>query len=199
MPINFYRLKLLNAILIFASKTKNVNLTKLLKLLYFLDFTHFKETGYPAINLMYYAWDHGPVPRDFYEEVKGHEVPEDFTNKLAIIPSGRWEEKYPEREEYFFIPIAKPDISIFTPRELGIIELLCDMYRDATASQMKEITHLPNEPWDTTKKTKGLYKYVDYLLCLEDTSRESMDRARDTLIEHFEMLNNFGLVPSKEK
>ena len=104
---NFYRLKLLNVILYFISNTKRPNLTKLLKLLYFLDFTHFKETGYPALNLIYYAWDYGPVPRDFYEEVKEHEVPKDFVNKFAIIPSDKWEQQYPEREEYIFVPIER--------------------------------------------------------------------------------------------
>ena len=199
MESNFYRLKLLNAILYFTSKTKKTNLTKLLKLLYFLDFTHFKETGYPSINLIYYAWKHGPVPQDFYEEVKDGNVPEDFANKFVIMPSNRWEQMFPERKEYIFKPIEKPDTSVFTPRELKIIENLCDIYRDATASQMSEITHLPKAPWDTTKKTKGLNEYVDYLLSLDDTSPLCADEAREKLKEHFEVLNNFGLNPTKVK
>jgi len=196
---NFYRVKLLNAILYFARNTRKPNLTKLLKLLYLLDFTHFKETGYPSINLIYYAWDHGPVPKDFYEEVKDGNVPEDFINKFAIIPSDRWEQEYPERKEYIFTPIEKPNTAVFTPRELRIIKNLCDMYRDATASQMSEVTHLHKEPWDTTKKTKGLYQYVDYLLSIDDTSPLCEDEAREKLREHFEVLNNFGLSPTKEK
>src|SRR4030042_2724861 len=139
MESNFYRLKLLNAILYFASKTKKPNLTKILKLLYFLDFTHFKETAYPSIHLIYYAWEKGPVPKDFYEEVKDGKVPEDFAGKFAIIPSNRWEEEYPERKEYIFRPIEKPNRAVFTPHELRILETLCDIYRDATASQMTEI------------------------------------------------------------
>jgi len=170
-----------------------------LKLLYFLDFTHFKETGYPSINLIYYAWKHGPVPQDFYEEIKDGNVPEDFANKFAIIPSYRWEQMFPERKEYIFKSIEKPDMNVFTPREIRIIEKLSDIYRGATANQMKEVTHLPKEPWDTTKKAKGLYQYIDYLLSIDDTSPLCADEAKEKLKEHFEVLSNFGLSPTKVK
>ena len=197
MNADFYRQKLLNAILYFARNTKNPNLTKIIKLLYLLDFTHFKETGYPSINLMYYAWEHGPVPKDFYEEVKDGEVPPDFTGSFAIIQSNRWEQDYPDRKEYIFKAIKKPSEDIFTPREIKIINNLCDMYRDATANQMSEMTHLPNEPWHTTKNTKGLFKLVDYELSIDVTSPMSVDEAKEKFKEHMEIINNFGLSPTK--
>ncbi|NQT31127.1 MAG: SocA family protein [Deltaproteobacteria bacterium] len=199
MGSNFYRLKLLNAVLYFASKTKKPNLTKILKLLYFLDFTHSKETGYPSINLIYFAWEKGPVPKDFYEEVKDGNVPDDFADKLTVLPSDRWEQTHPERKEYIFKPLEEADMSVFTPRELKIINNLCDIYRDATASQMTEITHLPKEPWETTKKIKGLFERIDYLLSIDDTSPLSLEEAEERLTEHFEMLTNFGLSPMKVK
>lgn len=197
MESNFYRIKLLNAILYFARNTKKLNLTKVLKLLYLLDFQHFKETGYPSINLVYYAWSLGPVPKDFYEEVKDGNVPDDFAGKCVIIPSGRWEQDFPDRSEYIFKSIKEPDMNVFSPHEIRIIENLCEIYRDATATQMKEVTHLPKQPWDTTKNEKGLYKYIDYLLSIDDTSPLSVDEAREKLEEHFEILNNFGLNPTK--
>ena len=197
MESNFYRIKLLNAILYFARNTKKLNLTKVLKLLYLLDFQHFKETGYPSINLVYYTWSLGPVPTDFYEEVKDGNVPDDFAGKCVIIPSGRWEQDFPDRSEYIFKSIKEPDMNVFSPHEIRIIENLCEIYRDATATQMKEVTHLPKQPWDTTKNEKGLYKYIDYLLSIDDTSPLSVDEAREKLEEHFEILNNFGLNPTK--
>lgn len=199
MESNFYRDKLLNAILYFASNTKKPNLTKILKLLYFLDFTHFKETGYPSINLLYYTWEYGPVPKDFYEEVKDGNVPEDFIDDLTIIPSNRWDQDYPGRKEYIFKSKKKPNLAIFTPREIRILEYLCDIYRDATANQMSEITHLHKQPWDTTKREKGLHQYIDYLLSIDDTSSLTINNASEKLKEHFEVLNNFGLNPTKVK
>lgn len=199
MESNFYRLKLLNAVLYFALNTKRPNLTKILKLLYLLDFQHFRETGYPSMNLIYYAWPHGPVPKDFYEEVKDGDVPKDFAGKCAILPSGRWEQNFPDRSEYIFKSMKEPDMSVFTPRETRIIRNLCEIYLHATAKQMKEVTHLHRQPWDTTKKERGLYHCIDYLLSIDDTSPLSLDEARAKLEEHFEVLNNFGLNPAKAK
>ena len=82
---------------------------------------------------------------------------------------------------------------------MKIIELLCDIYRDATASQMSEITHLHNSPWDTTVKTKGFYKPIDYLLCIDDESPLNKEEAEVKLREHFEMLENFGLMPAEKE
>ncbi len=195
--MNHYRAKLLNAILYFCENTKRCNTTKLLKLLSFLDFTHFKQTGYPSLGLVYYAWKHGPVPRDVYEEIKDGNVPSDFADKLAAIPQD-WGAEYPEIQEFVFKVKAKvkADTSIFTPREMKLLNLLCDIYRDATASQMSEVTHLHKAPWDVTVKTKGCYKPIDYVLCIDDESPLSEEEAEIKLKEHFEVLENFGLMPT---
>ena len=93
--MNYYREKLLNAILFFCDNTKRCNTTKLLKLLSFFDFTHFNQTGYPSLGIEYYAWKHGPVPKNFYEEIKGGIVPADFDEKLVAIQQD-WGEEYPD-------------------------------------------------------------------------------------------------------
>ncbi len=203
MEGNFYRIKLLNAILYFGQNTRRLNITKLLKLLYFLDFTHCKETGTPSVGLVYYAWERGPVPKDFYEEIKGGKVPLDFEGLIAILPQD-WSDAYAEKAEYIgrveyqVKALKKPDISLFTPRELRILSNLCDIYRDATARQMSEITHLPKQPWSTTKKNKGLLKEIDYLLSLDNKSDMNPEEVSEKLRDHFEMLNNFSLTPSKK-
>ena len=196
--MNYYRAKLLNAVLYFCQNTKRCNTTKLLKLLAFLDFAHFKQTGYPSIGLIYHAWKRGPVPISFYEEIKGGNIPNDFSNMLASIPQ-EFADDYPEIKGYLYKAKAKIDESVFTPREMKILKWLCDVFRDATANQMSEVTHLHREPWDTTKKTKGLYQYIDYLLAIDDTSSLCIDEARDKLREHFEIVNNFGLNPTEVK
>ena len=198
--MNHYRTKLLNAVLYFCENTKRCNTTKILKLLSFLDFTHFKQTGYPSLGFEYYAWDHGPVPKNFYEEIKGGNVPPDFSDKLVAIPQN-WGQEYTEIKEYVYKAKSKihADLSIFTPREIKLLNLLCDIYRDATAGQMSEITHLHNSPWDTTVKSKGFYQPIDYMLCIDDESPLSKDEAETKLKEHFEMLKNHNIEPSKKE
>jgi hypothetical protein len=77
---NSYRKKLLHAVLYFATKVKNPSKVKIFKLLYFLDFEHYRQTGQSVTNLDYFAYDFGPVPKDFYQEVGDNVVPEDFVH-----------------------------------------------------------------------------------------------------------------------
>ena len=194
--MNIYRRKLLNAVLFFAKNTRRPNLTKMLKLLYFLDFTHFKQTGYPSIGLEYYAWERGPVPKDFWIEVKGGIIPDDFEGKLAILTINQ-EDPLESRKELLFKAIAKPDLTVFSPREIKTLEYLADVYRDTPAYLMSEVTHLHKQPWDTTKKTKGLNNPIDYLLCIDEEADISLDEAKETLREHFAVVHNFGIEPTK--
>lgn len=195
MQANIYRKKLLNAVLFFAKKTRYVNTTKLSKLLYFLDFTHFKETGYPSIGLKYYAFQKGPVPKDFWLEVKDGNVPEDFRGKLALIR--RTDDLAPSFKEIEFRAISDSDLSVFTPREVEILNKLAFVFRDAKAWDMSEVSHLPKQPWDITIKEHGENCPIDYLLSIDEQSEVSLDDAKESLKEHFEAVRNFYLEPSK--
>ena len=59
MIIERHREKLLNAIIYFVSNTEYCHKVKLFKLLYFLDFDHFKQTGRSATGTNYSAWPKG--------------------------------------------------------------------------------------------------------------------------------------------
>jgi len=193
--MNIYRRKLLNAVLFFASNTKRVNLGKLSKLLYFLDFMHFEQTGYPSIGLEYYAFEKGPVPRDFWIEIRDANVPEDFKGKIGLIR--RADDFAPSYKEVEVRALEKPDLSVFTPREIKILETLAFVYKEARASDISEVTHLPKQPWDITVKEKGKNKLIDYLLSIDEGSAVKLDDAADTLKEHFEVVHNFGIEPTK--
>ena len=193
--MNIYRKKLLNAVLFFASNTKRVNLGKLSKLLYFLDFIHFNQTGYPSIGLKYYTFEKGPVPKDFWLEIRDADVPEDFKGKIGLIR--RTDDFAPNYKEVEIRALEKPDLSVFTQREIKILDDLAFVYKEATASDMSEVTHLPKQPWDITKREKGNNKPIDYLLSIGEESAVSMDDAADTLKEHFEVAHNFGIEPTK--
>ncbi|MEA1964282.1 MAG: Panacea domain-containing protein [Candidatus Aerophobetes bacterium] len=193
--MNIYRRKLLNAVLFFASSTKRVNLGKLSKLLYFLDFMHFNQTGYPCIGLKYYAFEKGPVPKDFWLEIRDVSVPEDFKGKIALIQ--RTDDFAPNYKEVEVRALEKPDLSVFTPRETKILEKLAFMYKEATASDMSEVAHLPKQPWDITRKQKGKNKPIDYLVSISEESAVRLEDAEDTLKEHGEVVHNFDIEPTK--
>ena len=193
--MNIYRKKLLNAVLFFASNTKRVNLGKLSKLLYFLDFIHFNQTGYPSIGLKYYTFEKGPVPKDFWLEIRDADVPEDYKGKIGLIR--RTDDFAPNYKEVEIRAREKPDLSVFTPREIEILNNLAFVYKEATASDMSEVTHLPKQPWDITRREKGKNQPIDYLVSIGEESAVSLDDAADSLKEHFEVVHNFGIKPTK--
>lgn len=195
MKTNIYREKLLHAILFFARNTKYVNMTKLSKLLYFLDFDHFKQTGYPCIGLEYYAFEKGPVPKDFWLEVRDGDVPDDFRGKLAIVP--KKDDTNKTFRELEFRAIVAPDLSVFTPREKKLLEKIAFVFRDARAWEISEISHLPRQPWDITMKERGKNCPIDYLLAIDKESGAELEESKQSLKEYFEAMHNFGLEPTR--
>ena len=189
---NSYRKKLLHAVLYFASKVKNPSKVKIFKLLYFLDFEHFRQTGKSVTNLDYFAYDFGPVPRDFYQEVGENEVPEDFAKFMTILP---FESEETGKKGGIFKAKAKPNLTVFSPREQEILEKLSFMFKDTDAKQISDISHFKNHPWDRTIKQRGKLAEIDYALALDSEALVSPDDALETTNERQEMLKTFPLKP----
>jgi uncharacterized phage-associated protein len=82
--ITHEREKLINAIIFFANNTKHLGKIKLFKLLYLLDFEHFRQTGRSVTGLDYRAWKFGPVPIDLYQE--WDEPEQDLADAISIQP-----------------------------------------------------------------------------------------------------------------
>jgi uncharacterized phage-associated protein len=186
---NTYREKLLNAVLFFAKKTNCPSLVKMFKLLFFLDFYHFKATGRSVTNLDYFALPFGPVPTSFYDEVKAGTIPSDMKDSLAMIPL----ETERGTPAFKFKAKRSPDLTIFSPRQQQILKDVADIFRDATPTQMSEISHLKNQPWDKTMKEKGPNTIIDYLLAIDDDAKISIEDAKEAIKERQEMLHAFPL------
>jgi hypothetical protein len=122
---------------------------KLYKLLYVLDFTHFKETGRSVTGTNYYARTFGPVPTYTYD---GHGY-------------------YPP----FFLPIIFND-KYFTKRELRLLEKVANVFDNSKDADIEESLFLSNRPWEKTLQTKGDGAVIDYMLAIDDTENSlSMD------------------------
>ena len=172
MRISRDREKLADAVISFVSHTKYCGITKLLKLLFFLDFTHFREAGRSVTGLTYRAWSKGPAPADVWSEVKRgattfladavtvNEIPDEETARhfTKISPRRAFDGKY------------------FSRRERRILDELVEIYRDAKANELVEITHLKNSPWCKTLKKSGPNSTIDYMLALDGKSTRELPR-----------------------
>ncbi|MBL7179253.1 MAG: SocA family protein [Desulfobacterales bacterium] len=185
MIITHHREKLINAIIYFSENTQKCGKTKLLKLLYFLDFRHFKQTGKSVTGLDYYAWDMGPVPRDLFNELSDKMKP-DLRAAIKELPKEGFQK---------IIPKKKFNAEYFSKREIELLENISYIFRDANADEMVESTHLENEPWDKTLKEKGEKEKIDYMLSIDNiddslSTAEAIDRKE----EISEMHKIFGVA-----
>ena len=185
--MNRQREKLVNATLFFASNTINYGLTKMMKLINFFEFEHFNQTGKPPIGLTYHADKNGPIPYKLWREVNDGAMTKDFNNVFELKTVF-----YPEYNGYCFVPREgkKPNLDIFTPRELRIMRSLAEEYYATSAVDMSDISHKDKMPWSKTIAKKGPKGEIDYLDALTEDSVLSLDDAQLAL-EDFNEANLF--------
>jgi len=180
--------KRINAIRYFCRHANFLTETKLYKLLYFLDFLHFKEVGRPVTDLEYFAWSYGPVPSKLFFEIKEKKAPKEIL--MCII-----EEKDAEtgkKVRTSFKSLQAPNLNVFSDREIQMLEKVAFIFKDAKAKDMTEITHLKNEPWHKTLESKGEKSKIDFLLSLDKDAKIDESLAEERLKLSKEMKQLFG-------
>lgn len=175
MLVSHHREKLINAILYFASNTKYCGKIKLIKLLYLLDFAHFRETGHSVTGLDYHAWRLGPVPVDVYQE--WDTLGEDLADAIDIVP-----ERVIDYERETVRPKRAFDEGAFTKRELRLLHELSRRFHDDYSKPLVNITHEEQGPWAKIWDSgRGNNDRIPYALALEsegkraESARESAD------------------------
>ena len=120
--IDRQREKLVQCVVFFAGSVRKLGKVKLFKLLYFLDFQHYRETGRSVTGMDYYAWQMGPVPVALYSELDGP-LP-DWNGKVQFttIPTAKGKMLAVKAESEF-------DPSHFSRRELGLLDSLAAEFK----------------------------------------------------------------------
>ena len=184
MLITHEREKLIQAINFFVSNTSKCGKVKLFKLLYFLDFEHFKTTGRSVTGLTYNAWRMGPVPVSLYEEIEA--LQPDMAEAL------RFEERAVRNGTQTMLiitPQAPFSGRHFTRRELNLMESLACEYKDADAEDMIEVTYLENKPWDKIYNQQGNHQQlIPYDLAVRPDERDVIMRIANDRKELVERL-----------
>lgn len=172
MLVSHEREKLIQAINFFARNTRKCGKVKLFKLLYFLDFEHFKRTGRSVTGQTYNAWKMGPVPVALFEEIDAPRP--DLAEAVEFV-----ERPIPGSDRPMIAVHPKAEFSDrhFTPREMTIMKNLAKEYANAAADDMIEATHLENLPWDRVyNQPGGKQQVIPYELALRPDEVESVSR-----------------------
>ncbi len=194
--INRQNEKLIHAMVFFIKKTKHCYKLKLFKLLYFLDFNHFKETGRSVTGLEYFAWPMGPVPKILYDKINSQM--EELKIFFKFIPESFIDPDFTKDKVIRFIPKIEFDKNLFSKRELHIMEKLIYLYKDVKSKDMTEISHDRKGPWyKVFKQENKPQKTIPYEYILDNSSQSiSMEEAKEITQENKEMENTFGSTSS---
>lgn len=165
MIVNRQREKLLNAIIYFVSNTNHCHTLKLFKLLNFLDFEHYRQSGRTVTGLTYVAWKQGPAPNELWHELQVGGK-QDLKQVLLVAPQkDEITEKVLRRD---IKPKTGADTRPFTKRELSIMERLAFFFRDLKAEDMSEFSHKQGLPWRKIfGKGEGEWREIPIDLALE--------------------------------
>lgn len=183
--------KLKSAIIYFVKQDKTVKLTKLMKLLYYLDFRHYQETGYSVTGQEYTAWRKGPVPVDVWAELRltedracglnavlkalpAHEDEDDFGFNLRLVPGAKFYE------------------GLFTDRELRILKNVSEIFKGVAAKHVVDATHMRGKPWETTVRKIGEKAKIEYDLALEGVDQDTLERIREDQRDRQALSKLFG-------
>lgn len=170
MLISPARQKLINAVVYFATNTRHCGKVKLFKLLYLLDFAHFRQTGRSVSGLDYLAWKLGPVPLELVQEWD-HLEP-DLAAAVDIRP-----ERVIDYDRELVVPKVAFDPGHFTRRELRLMQELSVRFQDEMTRPLVNYTHAERGPWDKIwDDGRGNNVRIPYSLAIpdDDPNREAI-------------------------
>jgi len=153
---NYSEEKLQQVILYFLEHINNVHLgrTKLMKLLYFVDFDHYEAHGQSITGATYRRMPHGPYPQDAEKLIKKME-------KASLLREVKVNHKGYTQHRLLTLK-AKFDPAKFSGAELQTLERVASDWADATAAQIEAATHR-EAPWAGTAAGKTIdYEMAEY-------------------------------------
>ena len=162
MKISLPKLK---AILLYCAtftKPELLGKVKLMKLFYFIDFTHLKIFGSPITYDSYVHLEHGPIPSSIKNLVDS--VDDDIDN--AVLSDTIKIERLISSDMHRVIPLRKfneNDAKLFSDTELQTLASVCKRFENKNARFIEDESHRES-PW---KKT-GLLDNIPYELASED-------------------------------
>lgn len=113
---------------------------KIQKLLYFAEGVNLAINDEPLFREKIYAWQHGPVVKEVYEELKHN---------------GSKEIEF-DKNQYENIKKINENSNIF-----NVLVSVYNSYAGYTAWQLREKSHIAGGPWQVTVDTKGMQKEID--------------------------------------
>ena len=128
----------------------NLNLRKLIKLVYLIDERSILEKGYPLTWLDYYVWEKGPVAPEIYGIKDGGGI---FFQFVKV-------EKNKESDKYIITPNThfnlEKGLIEFSQSQIDLINSVLKENREVDADTLTEITHKEGGVWATMVRNNNI-------------------------------------------
>ncbi len=146
--------RLTEMIVYFAGKLSPYK-TRLNKLLFYADFSHFRTTGYSISGAQYVAIKMGPVPNNFSSLFAVAEKKQDIDILYAEFASGQTSEQ--------FIPYAGRQFrtGLFSETEIACLEKVVSTFDRTSTQEIIRISH-QEKAWKENEATKSRISYQKY-------------------------------------
>ena len=190
--------KLIHAMVFFIKKTKHCYKLKLFKLLYFLDFEHFKRTGRSVTGLEYFAWKMGPVPNKLYDKIKS---PDELKKFFTFVPERYFDSDFKNDKVIRLNPKINFDKSLFSKREFFIMDRLVHLYENLKSKDMTKISHNRRGPWyKVFRKENKPQQIIPYEYVLDGSPDSiSIEEAKEIRRDCEEMNSMFDFSQARVK
>ena len=154
--------KMKHVILYFLEHINNLHLgrTKLMKLLYYVDFDNFQKFGAPVTGARYRKLPFGPVPDDAEAVIEEMVKKQDVESVETAIYQNNKPTKY--KQHRLICVKAKFNPALFSGPEMETLERVAKIWENATAEEMKQASHR-EAPWAATEHGKAIdYEMAHY-------------------------------------
>jgi putative zinc finger/helix-turn-helix YgiT family protein len=129
--------------------------TKLMKLLFYADFDHFKEYTVSITGARYARLPYGPVPDQFETWLAAL-----TSDAEGIRKEEDWNNEYPGE---VFICDTSPDLSIFASSELRVLAAVKEFFQDYSAKRLSDFSHNEKGYQETENTHLISYSYAEQL------------------------------------
>ncbi len=113
-------------------KVENLGLTKLWKLIYFVDTRALREMGETITDSEFIKYEHGPVPSRGEKHLKSLVKRGEVQTKPRTVGQMKLNE---------VISVRHPDLSVFSTDELAIVESVCQELGKKSATILSDLSH----------------------------------------------------------
>lgn len=148
--------KLVNMVLFFASSLPDLVKSKLLKLLWYTDYLHFKRQGISMSGTVYVKNHYGPIPAH-------HETLMTYMLEEGVIEMRPYEGPY---EGDCVLPLVDFDRELFSEEELNVLDAVLARFRNSTARDLSDSSHAEDGYQKVDMKQLIPYVYANSLKAL---------------------------------